>query len=51
MYQIKTYIKNQFAADFGLDHLWCILHAGKLHSTCILSVFFLEQTQHMAKIK
>lgn len=45
-----TYIKHQFAGDFGLHHLWCVLHACELHSTYMLSVLILEHTYGIVKI-
>lgn len=45
-----AYIQCQLIAEFGLHHLWRVLHAGELQCTNILPILFLEHTGDTSEI-
>lgn len=44
-----AYVQGQFVAEFGLDHLGSVLHAGELQIADMLTVLFLENTTDKAQ--
>lgn len=44
-----AYVQGQFIAEFGLDHLGSVLHAGELQIADMLTVLFLENTTDKAQ--